>query len=158
MAYSATIKTIVPEAPGRNHMLADRFLRSAVRYAQQSQIESAHNALRQALHYELGIGPHVGKPENPVLLYLQRLLETACRPALVAAFANVAWADKNFSAARALFRRYLEITPNAFDRRHVERTIAHLDGEVQRRAVPSTRLDRLINWVSRVLRRHSCGP
>jgi len=63
----------------------------------------------------------------------------------VAAFANVAWAEKNFCAARTLFRRYLEITPNALDRDAVEKTIVRLDDEIQRRAVPSTFLDRVIN-------------
>ena len=133
MAYSITIKTVVPESPDRSVLQADRFLRSAVRHAEQNQIELAHDALRQALHYELGIGPHAGKPENPVLLYLQRMLDTRCRTPLVSAFANVAWAERNFVAARVLFKRYLEIDPNAFDRDYVKKVILHLDREIQRR-------------------------
>ena len=118
-----------------------------MRHAGQNQIGLAHDALRQALHYEFGIGPHAGKPENPVLLYLQRMLDTRCSPSLVAAFARVACAEKNFSTARTLFCRYLEINPHAFDRDQVEKTIAHLEVEIQRRATPSTWLDRAISRI-----------
>ena len=146
MAYSITIKRVVPNVPDRSRLQADRFLQSAVRLAEQNQIESAHDALRQALHYELGIGPHAGKLESPILLYLQRLLDTNCRPSLVSAFATVAWAERSFCTAHVHFRRYLEINPNAPDRDYIERVLAHLDRESQRRSIPSTALDRLINW------------
>jgi hypothetical protein len=113
---------LVPDAPDRNHILSDRFTQAAARHAGEDKLDLAHADLREAIQIELGdsAGP-------TTLDDLERILNSDCSPGLLAGAGTVAWVDKNYSAARALFRKYLEIVPEAPDRKHAEHIISDAD-------------------------------
>jgi hypothetical protein len=140
---------LAPDAPDRQQILCDRFARAAVRYADRREFHHAHRALWLALRSAFGVDLPFGEVDNPTLLFMERLLRTECPPALVSAFAMVARSEAQFWTASTLFRRYLELSPEAWNRQTVEEILAGLDEQIRLRATPSTLIDRLLNRLRR---------
>jgi wyosine [tRNA(Phe)-imidazoG37] synthetase (radical SAM superfamily) len=141
---------VAPEAPDRNRILSDRFIRTAVRRAAEKEFDSAHAGLRQALNLELGVVADSAQPGNPILFHLERILTADCSASLAVGFASVALAESYFPEARALFQKYVAIAPEASDRKRVEKIIAEIDDHIQRKDLKPTFWRRAMNLVHRV--------
>jgi len=131
-------------------VLSEHLVESAVQHAEKKRFDSAHAALRRALKIELGVSPDSGATENPVLFHLDRVLAADCSPALAAGFASVALAENHFLSARALFQKYVEIAPEAPDRKRVDGIIAAIDDVIRQENRRPTLFGRAVNFFRRV--------
>jgi molybdenum cofactor biosynthesis enzyme MoaA len=132
---------MAPNALDRKHILADRFIRAAIRDAGISHIESSYSNLRQAIGLELDISVDLTELENPIHFCLQRIQNGELPPSIIAGVASVAFTEKKYLAARSLFRAYLKLAPNASNRKQIGNAIAnasmHLWIETLQKAVSS---------------------
>jgi len=146
----STYLEVAPEAPDRNHILSDHLVHAAVQLAVAKQFDLAHAALGQALHLQFGVSPDFVGTSNPFLFHLDQILPDDCSPSIIVGFACVALAQNYFPAARALFRKYLEIAPEACDRSRVDKIITDIDDHIQLGVLPKTFFVRVVTSLRRV--------
>ncbi|HYR90930.1 MAG TPA: radical SAM protein [Terriglobia bacterium] len=146
----STYLEVAPEAPDRNHILSDHLVHAAVQLAVAKQFDLAHAALGQAFHLQFGVSPDFVGTSNPFLFHLDQILPDDCSPSIIVGFACVALAQNYFPAARALFRKYVEIAPEAGDRQRVDKIIADIDDRLRRDILPNTFSRRVMNLLRRV--------
>jgi len=146
----STYLEVAPEAPDRNHILSDHLVHAAVQLAVAKQFDLAHAALGQALHLQFGVSPDFVGTSNPFLFHLDQILPDDCSPSIIVGFACVALAQNYFPAARALFRKYVEIAPEACDRSRVDKIITDIDDHIQRGVLPKTFFVRVVTSLRRV--------
>src|SRR6267142_1652538 len=96
------------------------------------------------------VAPDFVGTSNPFLFHLDQILPDDCSPSIIVGFACVALAQNYFPAARALFRKYVEIAPEAGDRSRVDKIIADIDDRLRRDILPNTFSRRVMNLLRRV--------
>jgi hypothetical protein len=120
---------LAPDAPDRNHVLADRLIHASLRHAQEAQLDLARRELREAIGLELGLSPQDSEPE--------RALKSTNSPLLLWGAATLAFAEKDMPAARTFLARYLEVVAEESDREKARTVIRQIDafipGEADRR-------------------------
>lgn len=129
---------VAPNAPDRKHVLLERVVRTAVQHAERNEFHLAHARFREAVCVEFGIVTDGNGSGHPILFHMDRILRSDCSPLIAVCAANIALAEKKFPAAGSLFRKYLQVAPEAADRERVERIIADIEGHVEFETAHST--------------------
>lgn len=130
---------LVPDAPDRNHIIADRTVGSAIEHAYSDQLDLANTELRRAISLETGI------PEETVAV--KDALNATHTPYLIWGAAHVTLAEGKLSDARESFMKYREATPAGGDASHVSEIISDIERQLSRR--PRTVWSRALGRIRR---------
>jgi tetratricopeptide (TPR) repeat protein len=95
---------LVPNAPDREHILADRLIRTAIAHAENCRFDLAYCDLRQAISLELNISAESKELEYPVRFCSKRAADGNLPLSIEEAAASIAYMKRNFWRPKRLLR------------------------------------------------------
>jgi hypothetical protein len=95
------------DAPDREHILADRLIRTAIAHAENCRFDLAYRDLRQAISLELSISAKSKELEYPVRFCAKRAADSNLPLSIEEAAARIAYMKRNYWRPKRLLKHFI---------------------------------------------------